>query len=59
VQKLARPEARGGVMGLFYLLTYIGFLAPYLLALATRSLSPAIALEVLAGASLITALLVR
>ena len=59
VQRLARPEARGGVMGLFYLLTYVGFLAPYLLALATRSLSPAVALEAVAGASLITALAIR
>ena len=59
VQRLARPEARGGVMGLFYLLTYVGFLAPYLLALATRSLSPAVALEAVAGASLLTALVIR
>ncbi len=59
VQRLARPEARGGVMGLFYLLTYIGFLAPYLLALATRAVTPAVALEAVAGASLITALVIR
>jgi MFS family permease len=59
VQRLARPESRGGVMGLFYLLTYLGFLAPYLLALATRVLTPAVALEVVAGLSLSTALLIR
>jgi Major Facilitator Superfamily len=59
VQRLARPEARGGVMGLFYLLTYVGFLAPYLLALATRAVTPAVALEVVAAASLITALAIR
>ncbi|MEI9947846.1 MAG: MFS transporter [Pseudomonadota bacterium] len=59
VQRLAPPEARGGVMGLFYLLTYIGFLAPYLLALATRAVTPAVALEVVAAASLITALIIR
>ena len=59
VQRLARPEARGGVMGLFYLLTYVGFFVPYLLALAARMVSPAIALEAVAGASLITALAIR
>jgi len=59
VQRLARPEARGGVLGLFYLLTYLGFMAPFLLALATRAVAPAIALEAVAGASLITALLIR
>ncbi len=46
-------------MGLFYLLTYVGFLAPYLLAQATRAVSPAVALECVAGTSLITALLIR
>ena len=59
VQRLARPEARGGVMGLFYLLTYVGFLAPYLLALATRAVTPAVALEAVAAVSLITALVIR
>ena len=59
VQRLARPEARGGVMGLFYLLTYLGFAAPYLLALATRVVSPPLALEVVAGWSLFTALAIR
>jgi len=59
VQRLARPETRGGVMGLFYLLTYLGFLAPYLLALATRVVTPAVALDAVAGLSLITALIIR
>ncbi|HKO52991.1 MAG TPA: MFS transporter [Polyangiaceae bacterium] len=59
VQRLARPEARGGVLGLFYLLTYLGFLAPYLLALATRAVAPASALGAIALASLITALVIR
>ena len=59
VQRLARPETRGGVMGLFYLLTYVGFLAPYLLALATRVVTPAVALDAVAGLSLITALIIR
>jgi hypothetical protein len=59
VQRLAQPETRGGAMGLFYLLTYLGFLAPYLLALATRAITPTVALEVVACASLATALLIR
>lgn len=44
VQRLARPDARGGITGLYYVMTYIGFSAPYLLALATRIASPATAL---------------
>lgn len=59
VQRLARPEARGGVMGLFYLLTYFGFAAPYLLALAARNVTPALALDAVASLSLITALAIR
>jgi len=46
-------------MGLFYLLTYVGFLAPYLLALATRTVTPTLALEAVAAVSLITALAIR
>jgi len=59
VQRLASPEARGGVLGLYYLLTYVGFLAPYFLALAARGVTPAIALEAVAGASLFIALVIR
>jgi Major Facilitator Superfamily len=47
-QRLARPEARGGITGLYYVLTYIGFAAPYLLALATRLVAPTVALGVAA-----------
>jgi Major Facilitator Superfamily len=56
VQRLARPEARGGVTGLYYVLTYIGFAAPYLLALATRITTPPVALGVTAGLSAAAAL---
>lgn len=59
VQSLARPEARGGVMGLFYLLTYLGFAAPYLLAVALKWMPPVLALEMVAGVSLVTALAIR
>jgi MFS family permease len=51
VQRLARPEARGGITGLYYVLTYGGFAAPYLLALATRFITPAVALGVTAAAT--------
>ena len=40
VQRLARPDARGGITGLYYVLTYVGFAAPYLMALATRVAAP-------------------
>ena len=48
-QRLARSDARGGITGLYYVLTYVGFAAPYLLALATRIAAPAVALGVAAG----------
>ncbi len=43
-QQLARPESRGGITGLYYVLTYVGFAAPYVLALASRVTAPTIAL---------------
>lgn len=56
VQRLARPDARGGITGLYYVLTYLGFAAPYLLALSGRIAAPAIALAVTAGAAVAAAL---
>ncbi|HEX3758854.1 MAG TPA: MFS transporter [Kofleriaceae bacterium] len=56
VQRLARPDARGGITGLYYVLTYLGFAAPYLLALAGRITAPAIALAVTAGLAVTAAL---
>jgi MFS family permease len=56
VQRLARPEARGGITGLYYVLTYVGFVAPYLLALAARVAAPALALAVTAGLAAAAAL---
>ena len=55
VQGLARPELRGGITGLYYVLTYLGFAAPYLLLLATRSVAPAVALGISAGLALVAA----
>jgi MFS family permease len=40
VQAIAPPHARGGLTGLYYVLTYLGFAAPYLFALATRAAPP-------------------
>ena len=56
VQRLARPDARGGITGLYYVLTYVGFVAPYLLALAARGAAPSLALAVTAGLAVAAAL---
>jgi len=55
-QRLARPDARGGITGLYYVLTYVGFAAPYLLALAVRVTTPEVALAVTAGVAIAAAL---
>jgi hypothetical protein len=59
VQRLARADARGGITGLYYVLTYVGFVAPYLLALAARVTAPALALAVTAGLAVAAALALR
>ncbi|HEY0191928.1 MAG TPA: MFS transporter, partial [Kofleriaceae bacterium] len=51
-QRLARPDARGGITGLYYVLTYVGFAVPYLLALIFRVAAPAAALAVTAAITL-------
>jgi hypothetical protein len=56
VQRLARPDARGGITGLYYVLAYVGFVAPYLLALAARVAAPSIALAATAGLAVVAAL---
>ena len=56
-QRLARPEARGGITGLYYVLTYLGFAAPWLLALATRLVPPTTALGVSAAAAVVVAVI--
>ena len=56
VQRLARPDARGGITGLYYVVAYLGFAAPYLLALAARVTAPPIGLVVTAGLAVATAL---
>ncbi len=59
VQRLARPEARGRCHGPFLPAHLPGLLLPYLLALATRVVSPTFALEAVAAAGLITAFVIR
>jgi hypothetical protein len=56
VQRLARPDARGGITGLYYVLTYLGFAAPYAIALAGRIAAPVVALAVTAGLAVAAAL---
>lgn len=58
-QRLARPDARGGVTGLYYVLCYVGFVAPYLLALGARFVEPAAALGATAGLAVAAAILLR
>jgi Major Facilitator Superfamily len=55
VQSLAPPDLRGGITGLYYVLTYLGFAAPYLLLLATRSVAPAVALALSAALAVMAA----
>ena len=56
VQRLAHPEALAGLTAIFYVLTYIGFAAPYVLALAAHLASSATLLLIPAGLALVTAL---
>jgi len=59
VQRLARPDARGGITGLYLVLTYVGFAGPYLLALAARATAPTVALAITAGLAVAAALVLR
>lgn len=56
VQRLARPDARGGITGLYYVLTYLGFAIPYLIALAARFATPGTVLAVTAAVTFVAAL---
>ncbi len=59
VELLAKPETRGALTGLYYVLTYVGFAAPFALALITRSIDPATALLGVAALSAIAAVGLR
>jgi len=55
VQRLADETALAGVTAVYYSLTYLGFAAPYLLALAAHLASYALLLIILAALALLTA----
>lgn len=54
-ERLALPDERGATVAVFYALTYVGFAAPYVLALVARLTGTAGALLVATGAALATA----
>ena len=53
VQRLAGPEALAGLTAIYYVLTYLGFAAPYLLALAAGLTSYTTLLLITAGLALL------
>jgi MFS family permease len=59
VQRLAHPEALAGLTAIFYVLTYIGFAAPSVLALAAHLTGYATLLLITAGLALVTAVWIR
>ncbi len=59
VQRLAHPEALAGLTAIYYVLTYIGFAVPFVLALAAHLTGYATLLLITAGLALVTALWVR
>jgi Na+/melibiose symporter-like transporter len=55
IQRIADPAALGGLTAAFYALTYLGFAAPYLLALGAHVASYTILLLITAALALVTA----
>ncbi|MCX5746496.1 MAG: MFS transporter [Proteobacteria bacterium] len=55
VELLASPETRGGLVGLYYVVTYLGFATPYLLARAVRTIPAHLALLGVAALALLVA----
>ena len=55
VQRLAHPDALAGLTAIYYVLTYLGFAVPYLLALAAHLTGYATLLLITAGLALLTA----
>ena len=54
VQRLAPPRALAGLTATFYVFTYLGFAAPYLLAVAAHATSYAVLLLIVSGLALVT-----
>ncbi|HEX3690345.1 MAG TPA: hypothetical protein VHV28_11625 [Solirubrobacteraceae bacterium] len=59
VQRLADPEALAALTALYYMLTYIGFAVPFVLALAAHLTGYPTLLVITAGLALLTAVWVR
>lgn len=59
VQRMAHPGALAGLTAIFYVLTYLGFAAPYLLALAAHLAGYATLLLITAALALVTAVWIR
>jgi hypothetical protein len=59
VQRLAAEGALAGLTATFYVFTYLGFAAPYLIALAAHATSYAVLLLIASGLALLTAAIVR
>jgi hypothetical protein len=59
VQRLAAEGALAGLTATFYVFTYLGFAAPYLIALAAHATSYAVLLLFASGLALLTAAVVR
>jgi MFS family permease len=59
VEALSPPETRAGLAGLYYVLTYAGFTAPLLLALAARHMTPTATLFGVAALAFIAAAALR
>jgi predicted MFS family arabinose efflux permease len=58
VQRLAPPRALAGLTATFYVFTYLGFAAPYLLAVAAHATSYAVLLLIVSGLALVTVVVV-
>jgi len=59
VQRLAQDGGLAGLAAAFYVLTYLGFAAPYLLALASHAVGYPLVLTVTAALAALTAMLVQ
>jgi MFS family permease len=59
VQRLAAEGALAGLTATFYVFTYLGFAAPYLIALAAHATTYAVLLVIASGLALLTAGVVR
>lgn len=59
VQRLAPDRALARLTATYYVFTYLGFAAPYLLAVAAHAASYAVLLLIMSGLALVTALVVR